>query len=72
MKRLAKLSTAAPKKLEVLLHCPACRALRRCKPVGAGTVAGKRRELVECTDSACALVWAPARRHIPAAPPAAA
>lgn len=65
-------TSRTPRVPVISLVCPGCRALRRCKPVGAGTVAGKRRELVECTDSACALVWAPARRHIPAAPPAAA
>lgn len=56
----------------VFLHCPGCRAPRKCRPVGTATVDGKRLEVVECTDKTCELRWVPTRQHIPAQTPAAA
>jgi hypothetical protein len=53
------------------LVCPACRAVRRVKPVGAATIGRQRREVVECLDPSCSLQWLPARSAIPN-PPAAA
>lgn len=57
-----------PKKPAVLLHCPSCRASRRCTAVGTATVNGKRREIVQCGDGDCELVWLPSRSNIPAVP----
>ncbi|MHA6762069.1 hypothetical protein [Streptacidiphilus sp. PAMC 29251] len=56
----------------VILHCPACRTARKCSPVGSATVAGKRREVVQCGDRDCLLAWVPAREHVPADAPQAA
>lgn len=48
----------------------ACRAIRKCQPVGTGTVRKTRRELVECLAADCGLIWAPARTHLTAVPTA--
>jgi hypothetical protein len=49
--RLQRVSTRTPKKITVTVHCPACRALRRCQSVGTPTLdGGKRQEVVRCTE----------------------
>lgn len=67
--RIAKVSRTS-KTPAVQLVCPACRAIRRCQPVGTGTVRKIRRELVECLAADCGLIWAPARTHLTAVPTA--
>lgn len=68
--RLAKTSrTSRPPTVQ--LHCPGCRTTRTCRVVGSGTVAGKRREIVQCGDKNCELVWVPGRTHLAATPTAA-
>ncbi|MFC9631406.1 hypothetical protein ACFTY8_19445 [Streptomyces mirabilis] len=62
---------AATKPVHVLLLCPACRAQRRCRPVGTAVVGKRRREVVECGDKSCGLQWVAAREHLDATPTAA-
>lgn len=69
--RLMK-TTRATRKPTILLHCPSCRASRRCTAVGTATVAGKRREVLQCGDTDCALTWVPAKTHILNTAPTAA
>lgn len=47
-----------PKPVTQAVHCPACRALRQARRVGATTVDGRKVTLVRCTDRACELIWA--------------
>ncbi|WP_432162338.1 hypothetical protein [Streptomyces tendae] len=47
-------TTPAP----IRAHCPSCRAPRPVRRVGTATVRGERRDLLECRDAACELVWA--------------
>lgn len=55
----------------ITLMCPACRCLRKCRPVGTAVVAKRRREVLECTFESCGLQWLPARTHLAAVPTAA-
>jgi len=68
--RIAKTSRTA-KTPVVALICPACRGVRKCKPVGSGSVGGKRRDIVQCGDRSCELVWVPQRDHLADTPQAA-
>ncbi|WP_152627629.1 hypothetical protein [Streptacidiphilus melanogenes] len=65
--RLTKVSTKAPKRIVVSVHCPACCTTRRCISVGTGVVDGRRREIVRCTDKSCETEFLPKRRHLAAA-----
>ncbi|BDD73006.1 hypothetical protein [Streptomyces violaceoruber] len=52
-------------------HCPSCRGPRPVRRVGTATVRGEQRDLLECRDTACELVWAHRADPRPAANPAA-
>lgn len=54
-----------------VLLCPSCRVPRRCKPVGIATVGRRRREVLQCSEPSCELVWCPGREHLAATPTAA-
>jgi len=56
----------------VELHCPACRAARRCLAVGTVSLAGRRREVVQCGEKSCGLTWVPQRTHLVSTTPRAA
>jgi len=60
-----------PKTPVVPLVCPAGRAIRKCNPVGSGSVGGKRREIIQCGDRACELVRVPQRDPLADTPQAA-
>ncbi|MHA6761815.1 hypothetical protein [Streptacidiphilus sp. PAMC 29251] len=68
--RMAKVSRTA-KTPTVEVHCPACRALRRCGSVGTATINNRRREVLECPAPDCQLQWVPVRNHLTSAPTAA-
>ncbi|MFZ3558364.1 MULTISPECIES: hypothetical protein [unclassified Streptomyces] len=38
--------------------CPACRCTRTTRIVGNTTVNGRRKQLVQCPDDSCGLIWA--------------
>lgn len=61
-----------PRKPVIVLLCPSCRASRRCTPAGTASVDGKRREVVQCSEKTCELLWVPAKIHVPASAPQAA
>lgn len=65
--RLTKTSTTTPRKVYIQVHCPACATTRRCQSVGTGTVDGRRREIVRCTEKSCETEFLPQRRHLTAA-----
>lgn len=62
--RILKTTTKAPKRVTVQVHCPACGTTRRCLSVGTGTVDGRRREIVRCTEKSCETEFLPQRRHL--------
>ena len=62
---------AATKPVFTVLLCPACRTQRRCRTVGVATVGKRRREVLQCTDTSCELVWCPGREHLTGVPNAA-
>jgi hypothetical protein len=68
--RLAKTSRTARTPV-IALFCPACRAIRKCKPIGSGSVGGKRREIVQCGEPSCELAWVPQRTQLVDTPQAA-
>lgn len=59
---------AATKPVYAILLCPACRAQRRCRAVGTATVGRQQRDVLQCTDASCELVWCPGREHLTDAP----
>lgn len=55
---------AATRPVTITLLCPSCRQNRTCRAVGTATVAKRRRELVQCLEPSCELVWLPSRGHL--------
>lgn len=64
-------TTKTAKTVTVLLMCPSCRCLRKCRPVGVAVIARRRREVMQCGQESCSLVWVPARSHLATLPAAA-
>ncbi|MEY9839681.1 hypothetical protein [Streptacidiphilus sp. EB103A] len=62
--------TSRPPGVQVL--CPACRSIRKARPVGVATIDGKRREILQCSEKTCELTWVPSKAHVPASAPRAA
>jgi hypothetical protein len=62
--RIAK-TTRGSRTPTVTLMCPACRCVRRARPVGTAVIGGKRREVLQCAERTCELEWVPTKAHIP-------
>lgn len=62
--RILKTSTRSPRKIYIQALCPSCRGVRKCQSVGTGTVDGRRREIVRCTEKSCEIEFLPQRRHL--------
>lgn len=46
-------------------HCPACRKERITRRVGTTTLKGEKKDLFQCPEGACELVWAVRPDHTP-------